>query len=306
MLLAHGFERIRIRRFDADEDGEELRLAHQRQNLRLLGEIERRLAGELQRIAVLALPGDQMRQHLARRLAVADEIVVDEIDHRRMRGLRHHGVELGGNLLRCLQTRLPAVKRGDVAELAAIWTAAGELQTADQITAEADQIVGRQREVGQRQALVGFEPLLRRGRHDTVVEAGNKPVGGVADLADVEVIEVRIKLGRAGDRGAAQHRDLACRLGARGDIVHLRRLDMHAADHDDIGPGEIGSLSRRDILVDKAHRPGRRQVGGDQQEPLRRHEGAHPVHQTKGVGKRAERGRVSREDAKDASFTRGR
>jgi hypothetical protein len=63
---------------------------------------------------------------------------------------------------------------------------------------------------------------------------------------------------------------------------------MHAADHDDIGPGEIGRLGRRDILVDEAHRPRRRQVSGDQQQPLRRHKGAHPVHQAKSVGKRAE------------------
>ena len=33
----------------------------------LLGDVERRLAGELQRIAVLLLPSDEMRQHLARR-----------------------------------------------------------------------------------------------------------------------------------------------------------------------------------------------------------------------------------------------
>ena len=86
MLLAHGLERVGLRRFDAGEDGEELRLAHQRQDFGLLGDIERGLAGKLQRIAVLLLPGDQMRQHLARGLAVADEIVVDEIDHRRMPG----------------------------------------------------------------------------------------------------------------------------------------------------------------------------------------------------------------------------
>ena len=123
---------------------------------------------------------------------------VDEIDHRRMRGLRHHGVELGGDLLRRLQPRLTAIERWDVAELAAIRTAAGKLQTADQITAEPDQIVGWQREVGQRQALVGFKTPLRGWRRDTVVEAGNEPVCGVADFADVEIIEVRIKLGRAG------------------------------------------------------------------------------------------------------------
>jgi hypothetical protein len=64
-----------------------------------------------------------MRQHLARRLAIADEIVVDEIDHRRMAALRHDGVELGSELRRRFQSRLPAVERRDVAKLAAIWAA---------------------------------------------------------------------------------------------------------------------------------------------------------------------------------------
>ena len=80
LLLAHLLERIGFRRLDADEHRLEFRLSHQRQNFRLLGEIERRLAGEVQRMAAFLLPFDQMRQHFARRLAVADEIVVDEID----------------------------------------------------------------------------------------------------------------------------------------------------------------------------------------------------------------------------------
>jgi hypothetical protein len=134
LLLAHGLECIDFRRLDADEHGDELCLAHQRENLRLLGDIECCLAGKLQRIAVLALPVDKLRQHFARRLAVADEIVVDEIYHRRMTGLRQHGVKLGDDLIRGLQPRLAAIKSGYVAELAAIRTPAGELQAADQIT----------------------------------------------------------------------------------------------------------------------------------------------------------------------------
>ena len=53
---------------------------------------------KLQGIAVLLLPFDQMRQHVLGGLAIADEIVVDEIDHRRMPLLPAHGVELGGDL----------------------------------------------------------------------------------------------------------------------------------------------------------------------------------------------------------------
>ena len=50
---------------------------------------------KLQRKAAILLPLREMRQQIARRLAIADEIVVDEIDGLRHRRLRQHGVELG-------------------------------------------------------------------------------------------------------------------------------------------------------------------------------------------------------------------
>ena len=49
LLLAHMLERIDLRRLDADEHGLEFRLAHQREDFALLGEVERGLAGEPQR-----------------------------------------------------------------------------------------------------------------------------------------------------------------------------------------------------------------------------------------------------------------
>jgi hypothetical protein len=51
-----------------------------------------------------------VRQQLARRLAVGDEVVVDEID-RTQRPARQHGVEFGQDLLRLLEARLAAVER---------------------------------------------------------------------------------------------------------------------------------------------------------------------------------------------------
>lgn len=63
-----------------------------------------------------------------------------------------------------------------------------------------------------------------RGRsRDACIEARDQPVGAGADLADVKIVELRIKLRRTGDRGAAEHGDLTGRLGARGDVVDLRR-----------------------------------------------------------------------------------
>ena len=65
-------------------------------------------------------------------------------------------------------------------------------------------------------------------------------VGGVADLADMQVIEFRIKLGRAETEGPPSTMTLPAALARARDVVHLRRLDVHAADHHDVGPGEIG------------------------------------------------------------------
>jgi hypothetical protein len=58
---------------------------------------------------------------------------------------------------------------------------------------------------------------------------------------------------------------------------------MHAADEHGFRPFEIFPAGRADVLVDETHRPIRRQIGGDQQQALRRHEGLDAVRQRIGV-----------------------
>src|SRR5207248_5853095 len=96
---------------------------------------------------------------------------------------------------------------------------------------------------------------------------------------------------------AAQHRDLAGGVRATPDVADLLSLDMHAGHEHDVGPGKIGFARRSDVLVDEADRPGLRHVGGDQQQPLRRHESFDAVHQLVGVLEGAEGGRVAWEYA---------
>ena len=103
--------------------------------------------------------------------------------------------------------------------------------------------------------------------------------------------------GEADDRRPAQHHDLAGGMGARGNVVDLRRLHVHAADHDDVGPFEFGGGRLADVLVDEADRPVRRHIGRDQQQTLRRHEGAHALHQPIGMIEGAEGRGVVRENA---------
>ena len=146
---------------------------------------------------MLLLPGDEVRQHVLGGFAIADEIVVDEIDHRRMPLLPAHGIELGGDLRGGLEPRLPAVEIGDVAELAEIRAPARELQGEHQIVLQRDEVVGRNREILQRKPLLGFEANLRRRARDALVEARDQPIGGVPHLADVEIVDVGIHFGRS-------------------------------------------------------------------------------------------------------------
>ena len=76
---------------------------------------------------------------------------------------------------------------------------------------------------------------------------------------------------------------------------------MHAADEHRIGPGEVAVAGRADVLVDQPHVPLRRQVCGDQQDALRRHEGPHPIGQGIGMLKRAEGRGVTRENAENVA-----
>ena len=297
--LAHRVERAELGGLDAAEHRIEIRLAHHRQDVGAGGDVERRLAGEPDRVAARFLPGDQMRQQLARRLLVADEIVVDKI-HRAANAGVDHRVELGDDLLGLLVARLAAVKRRDVAEFAAIGAAARILDVAEEIAPSLDQPVGGDREIAERQALVGGQHALRRRRVRIGVERGDQRVGGVADLADMEVIEFGIMLRAGRDRRPAERADLAGGVGAAADPDDALALDMHPADKHRIGPGEIRRRGLAHVFVDEPHFPRRRQIGGNDEQALRRHERPHPIHQRIGILERAERRRIAREDAKDA------
>ena len=251
---------------------------------------------------MLPLPGEEVRQHVLGGFAIADEIVVDEIHDRRMPFLLAHGIELGGDLGRCFEPRLTAVEIGNVAELAEIGTAAGELQGQHQVVLQRDEVVGRNREILQRQPILGLEAQLCGRARDALVEARDQLIGRVPDLADVEIVDIRVHFGRRRDRRPAQHHDLAGRVRTRGDVVNLRGLDVHAADQHGVGPGEIGVGRLSDVLVDEADRPRLRHIGRDHQQALRRHEGAHAFHQPIRVVEGADGGGVVRKNAQQPAL----
>jgi len=161
-------------------------------------------------------------------------------------------------------------------------------------------VVGGDRKIRQRQALAGFEFLLHERARDIAVEQGDQGVGRVADLADVQVVEVRIEKRAGGNRRTAEHADLAARVRPACDVLHCAALDVHAADKDRVCPIDLSIFRGADVLIDEADIPALRQIGGDEENTLRRHEGFDP-HQAIRVLERAEGGRVAREHAQNSS-----
>src|SRR5262245_58153886 len=81
LLLPVGNERIGIRASDPDKDHEKIRLPQQVEQLVIVREIDRCLGREFERIGARLEPPCQVREKLLQRLLVADEIVVNELDH---------------------------------------------------------------------------------------------------------------------------------------------------------------------------------------------------------------------------------
>jgi hypothetical protein len=87
-------------------------------------------------------------------------------------------------------------------------------------------------------------------------------------------------------------------VGAAGDVQHRLALDVHAADEHRVRPVELAIVGRADILVNEPNFPAFGQIGGDQQDALRRHERLH-AHQLVGMLEGSERRRVAWKDAQD-------
>ena len=164
--------------------------------------------------AGLLLPFDQMRQQIERGLAVADEIVIDEIDRAHDAAFEQL-VEFGGDLLRRLQPRIAAVEAGDVAEFALIRAARGILDAAEEVARNIRQFIGRNRKLGHVEAIGGLQhDLLVRPRRVARQDV-DQLVGGIAEFAAMQIIERRIVF-RARRRPTARRSPPADHRHARG------------------------------------------------------------------------------------------
>src|SRR3984957_12575143 len=116
----------------------------------------------------------------------------------------------------------------------------------------------------------------------------------------MEIVERRIIFRTGADRGSAYRDREIERVRPSADVVHLLTLNMHAADEHRFRPFEVFGRGGADIFVDEADRPVRGQIGRDQQQTLRRHEGLDAIGQGISVFECAERRRIARKDAQNA------
>jgi len=98
------------------------------------------------------------------------------------------------------------------------------------------------------------------------LEAGDT-VGGLADRPGLYLGQLRRwKIGNDQTQG------LSISRGLRADAQQALALRMHAGSQHDIGPSEVSIARAADVLVDEAHLPRGRQVRGNGQNALRRHQ----------------------------------
>ena len=197
------------------------------------------------------------------------------------------------------EARVAAVEAGDVAELALIRAAAGILDAAEEIPFHIGELIGRDRKLRHRHAVLGRQHDLLLGARRIARQDLEQLIGGVAELADMEIVERRIIIRARADRGTAERDRQVELMGAAADVVHVLALDVHAADEDGLRPFELFPRRAAEILVDELDLPFLGQIGREQQQALRRHEGADAVGQRVGMLERAERRRVTREDAEN-------
>ena len=138
-------ERLLVGALDADEDGDEVGLDHQLHQLGVVGQVDRRLGEEGQRVAVLApARRSTSRRTGLDRLLVADQVVVDDEDDRASLGARI----ASSSAMTCadgLDPRAAAEGDDDVAELALERAAARELEAAEGVVPHLEQVEPRRR-----------------------------------------------------------------------------------------------------------------------------------------------------------------
>ena len=206
---------------------------------------------------------DQAAQQILGHGAIADQVVVDEEDVGGADGAQ--GVELAFDLRHRLGPGLASEHHDDVAELAEVGAAAGELHRRRRVAIELQQVEARRRRVGERDD-AGL-PVHRAGA--AVLEMRAEPRPGVLGFTrDDGVGERDVALGaQRGEAAACDDRIFPVAVVAEQLALPLE-LHAHPAHADQVDVGR--QRHRFDVLVDDLHVPRRGAERGERGEPKRR------------------------------------
>lgn len=125
--------------FDTDEDLFESGLDHERAEFGVIGEVDRGFREEAEWGSGLLAPLDEGAEEGFSVVAVTDEIVIDDEDHIAPAGVLER-FEFGDELLGGFRSGDAAVHDDDIAELAIIGAAAGELHGHGDVVFELDEV----------------------------------------------------------------------------------------------------------------------------------------------------------------------
>ena len=252
--LARLFQARDARTLDPDEDGRDVGIAQEAQQLLVLGDIQRHLRVEVEGVVVLFPPRRHRAQQLLGELLVPDEVVVNQ-EHllgaqpTALADLLHH-------LLDPLHARPTPIDDDDVAELAVEGTAPRELDGKRVVGVHVEQVKARHG----RQAHVGFLFCRVLGLPGPRLEVVHELRPGLLGLAVEQNVAVLTELvGTQRGVGSADGDEAPPLPELAGDLPHAALVHDVAGD-----PNHVGihvEVDLFDILVaERDLVPGRRET----------------------------------------------
>lgn len=268
-------ERLGGRGLNAHEDREEPRGHHVVHQLRHLGQPEVRFRVEPERVPTLGLPDLQRGHERGDQLPVADEVVVHH-EHVPAEAGLVEGLQLVQDLLGRLVPRLAPVHDDDVAELAALGTAAGHLDGHAVVGRHLEQVEPGDGGAGQaglgRGLVAGLERGVlhvrrERGQEVRIFQLTQHEAGGELELR---------RFGEAGHERPAHHHGLVQPVAAFHHLLDAGAVDDHSTDEDHIRVADVVVRQFLDVLVHQAELPVLGHERGHRHQGERRHDRPRP------------------------------
>ena len=244
--------------------------SHAAQQRRVVAQPDAHLGVELERIVALPLPvDDPVLEGPEDVLLVADEVVVHHHDRPAPPDVVQR-VELLDHPAPRLEAGRPAVERRDVAEGAALRTAAGDLDQHGAVVPDVDEVPPGERRLGE---------APKPGAAVDDLATGGRGVGRVREHALENIHEAVLRLAAEEDRVAAELVAILRGQRASAEDGHVARVaagnhrlegvpvDDHGRGQDDVGPLEVVVCEGHHVHVDEAQVVVGGHHAGDGQQP---------------------------------------